>query len=296
MPQEQVLTPRAERLVNFHGDQITVALVGEDEPYVPLRTLAEYLGLEWSSQYRRVQRDSVLARSIRTLIVHGADGKLRDMLCLPLDKLAGWLFGLTVSKVGADLAPRLELYREECFKVLWREFQSDVVQRQQPTVMRSPLAQVREMGLAIAQLAEQQMALEGQVEYIDGTVTVLSIRVDKADERLERTDERLDRAAQIVGQLQQRLGTIERKLEPGAHVTDEQAAEISNKVKALAQFLSQKDPTKNHYQAIFGELYRRFRVSSYKLIPQNRQAEVLAFLDDWLKGYDTFNGEEQNAQ
>ena len=118
MTQEQALTPRAERLVNFYGDQITVALVGEDEPYVPLRTLAEYLGLEWSSQYRRVQRDSVLARRIRTLTVHGADGKLRDMLCLPLDKLAGWLFGLTVSKVRADLAPKLELYREECFYII----------------------------------------------------------------------------------------------------------------------------------------------------------------------------------
>ncbi len=58
---------------------------------------------------------------------------------------------------------------------------------------------------------------------------------------------------------------------------------MSNKVKALAQLLSQKDPTKNHYQAIFGELYRRFRASSYKLIPQDRYAQVLSFLDDWLK-------------
>jgi hypothetical protein len=276
-------------MVNFYGDQITVALVGEDEPYVPLRTLTEYLGLEWSSQYRRVQRDSVLARSIRTLTVHGADGKLRDMLCLPLDKLPGWLFGITVSKIRVELAPKLERYREECFRVLWREFQSDLAQRQPTATVRSPLAQVREMGLAIAQLAEQQMALEGRIEYIDGTVTVLSTRVDKADERL-------DRAAQIVGQLQQRLGTMERKLEPGAHVTNEQAAEISNKVKALAQLLSQKDPSKNHYQAIFGELYRRFQASSYKLIPQSRYGEVLAFLDDWLQGYEGLSGQEQKAK
>lgn len=288
MTQEQALAPRAERMVNFYGDQITVALVGEDEPYVPLRTLTEYLGLDWSSQYRRVQRDSVLARSIRTLTVHGADGKLRDMVCLPLDKLPGWLFGITVSKIRAELAPKLERYREECFRVLWREFQSDLAQRQPTSIARSPLAQVREMGLAIAQLAEQQMAMEGRVEYIDGTVTVLSTRVDKADERL-------DRAAQIVGQLQQRLGTMERKLDPGAHVTDEQAAEISTKVKALAQLLSQKDPSKNHYQAIFGELYRRFQASSYKLIPQSRYGEVLAFLDDWLQGYDSLKSGGQNA-
>jgi hypothetical protein len=271
---QQALTPRAQRTVNFYGDQITVALVEEDEPYVPLRTLTDYLGLDWSSQYRRTQRDSVLARSLRTLTVQSADGKQRDMVCLPLDKLPGWLFGITVSKVKPELAPKLERYREECFRVLWKEFQSDLAQRQ-TALARSPLAQVREMGLAIAQLAEQQMALEGRVVYIDGTVTVLSSRVDKADERL-------DRAAQIVGQLQQRLGTIERKLEH-SHVTDAQAAEISNKVKALAQLLSEKDPSKNHYQSIFGELYRRFQVSSYKAIPASRYSEVMTFLDDWLR-------------
>jgi hypothetical protein len=48
------------------------------------------------------------------------------------------------------------------FKVLWREFQADLAQRRQPAVARSPLAQVREMGLA--HLAEQQMALKGRVE------------------------------------------------------------------------------------------------------------------------------------
>lgn len=63
---------------------------------------------------------------------------------------------------------------------------------------------------------------------------------------------------------------MERTLEPTAHVTDEQAAEISNRVKALAQLLSQHDPSKNHYQAIFGELYRRFRASSYKVCDSQR--------------------------
>lgn len=63
------------------------------------------------------------------------------------------------------------------------------------------------------------------------------------------------------------LGTIERKLEPGAVVTDEQAAGVSNRVKAIAESLTQRDQSKNHYRAIFGELYRRFRITSYKWAP-----------------------------
>ena len=56
---------------------------------------------------------------------------------------------------------------------------------------------------------------------------------------------------------------------------------MSNQVKALAALLTGKDASKNHYQAIFAELYRRFGVSSYKLIPQSKCQVVLDFLDDW---------------
>ncbi len=282
MREETALVPRAERTVDFYGDSISVALV-EDEIYVPLRPVSEFLGLRWNGQRERVMRDEVLSERIRLVNMHGADGRRREMFCLPLDLLPGWLFGIAVSKAKPEFIPKLTRYRQECFKVLWREFQADLAQRHQPTVVRSPLAQVREMGLAIARLAEQQMALEGRVDYMDGTMTVLSTRADKADERLDQTDERLERAAQIVGQLQHRLGSIERKLEPGAQITDEQSSEISNRVKAIAQFLSQKDPSKNHYQAIFGELYRRFRISSYKSVAQERYADVIAFLDNWAK-------------
>jgi hypothetical protein len=39
--------------------------------------------------------------------------------------------------------------------------------------------------------------------------------------------------------------------------------------------------SRSPYQGIFAELYRRFGVSSYKLIPQAKYQAVLTFLDDW---------------
>lgn len=41
------------------------------------------------------------------------------------------------------------------------------------------------------------------------------------------------------------------------------------------------DSSKNHFQAIFAELHRRFRVSSYKNIRQSQYQPVLDFLDEW---------------
>ena len=78
-----------------------------------------------------------------------------------------------------------------------------------------------------------------------------------------------------------RLGVLEGQVQPAGSITEGQAAEISNRVKALGEVLTGTDPSKNHYQGIFGELYRRFGVSSYKLIRQDQYAAVLQFLEDW---------------
>jgi hypothetical protein len=111
-------------------------------------------------------------------------------------------------------------------------------------------------------MAEQQLALE---------------------RRMATSESRLDRAAAVVGQIQQRLAAVEHRLAPGQPVTDEQATEISAAVKALAEFLAGRDKSKNHYQGIFAELYRRFGVSSYKLIPATKFGPVMAFLDEWRR-------------
>jgi hypothetical protein len=54
---------------------------------------------------------------------------------------------------------------------------------------------------------------------------------------------------------------------------------------------------KNHYQGVFGEIYRHFGVTSYTHIPLDRYADVLAFLEDWrtaaMKGKQLPDGEEQ---
>ena len=262
-----VLIPRAERAVNFYGDAIPIAVVG-DEAFVPLRQLTDFMGLNWSGQYLRVQRHEILARHVRKVAMTAADGKQYETLCLALEYLPGWLFGVTTSRVREELRDKLVRYQEECFRVLWRTFQAEVLQ-QAPTAASAPLEHVRGLALAIASLAEQQIALEG--------------RVGEADEKASTALTRIDRAAQIVGVLERRLSVVEQRTTPPSSITDEQAAEISGRVKALAQLLGEQDASKNHYQGIFAELYRRFGVSSYKLIRQEQYAGVLAFLEEWRR-------------
>ncbi len=92
---------------------------------------------------------------------------------------------------------------------------------------------------------------------------------------------RLDKAAIIIGQHGKRIATLEQKLTPREAITDEQAADVSAKVMAIATEMTELDPSKNHYQIIFRELHRRFRVTSYKNIRQRQYQTVLDFLDTW---------------
>lgn len=139
--------------------------------------------------------------------------------------------------------------------MLWEAFQQDIVPK---TVPGSTLAEIRALGMAVAQLAEEQMKVE-----------VLAMS----------NAERLNRTAQVV----QRLVAVERRLAPPAYVTEEQAATISLQVKALAELLTREVGDKNYYQSIFAELYRRFGVSSYKNLRREQYEAVLGFLEDWRR-------------
>lgn len=267
-PVAQPVVPRVEQVVDFQGDSITVAIV-EDQAYVPLRAMTEFLGLTWPPQFQRIQRDEVLSRHVQLVEVMAADGKRYETLCLELPYLPGWLFGITASRVKEELRAKLMRYREECFNVLWREFQGSLHPQSTPSSSGAPLEQVRGLALAIATLAEQQMAMESKVEVVDA----------KASTALTR----IDRAAEIVKALNRRLSAVETRITPASYIGDDQAQEIAGQVKALAELLTTKEGGRNQYQGVFAELYRRFGVSSYKLIRQEQYEAVLQFLDNWRK-------------
>lgn len=63
----QALVPIDQKNVVFYGDTLIAVLVKvedrkEAQIYVPVKPIADALGLEWSGQYQRINRDEVLAQ------------------------------------------------------------------------------------------------------------------------------------------------------------------------------------------------------------------------------------------
>lgn len=269
-----VLAPQDVREVNFYGDLLTVVLV-EGMPYVAVRPITDFLGVEWTGQYQRIQRDDVLNEERRLVVTTGADGKRREMVALPLEMLPGWLFGISGTRLKKpEMAEKLRLYRRDCFRVLWREFgQRDAV----PAPAGSAaLLQVRDIGLALVHMAEEQMQLQTQVE----TVTV---RVDEAHTRL-------DRAVEVVEGFGRRLTRVEHRMMPYESISAEQATEVRLAVQRLGELLTGKaarvrkgEKLPNYYSGIFMEIYNRTGAPRYELIRVEDYAAVMQFLESWYK-------------
>lgn len=104
-------------VVKFYEDELY--LVSKDgEPFVPVKPVAENLGLFWQTQCRKLLQDARRWQA-QTIKVKAQDGKLREMLCLPLRKLPAWLMSISPSKVKPEIRDKLLRYQEECDKVLW---------------------------------------------------------------------------------------------------------------------------------------------------------------------------------
>ena len=259
---ELALTVVEQKEVQFYGDTIIAVRVNEGSVFVPVRPICDLVGVSWPSQYNRIKRDAVLSQEAVSLSVfvtntQGVTGQQRDMTCLPLDYVSGFLFGINADRVSADIREKLIRYQRECYRVLAEAFTEGRLTADPAfdDLLRanSPAAQAYRMAQALLQLARQQLLLEA--------------RLVTHDARLDAHDDRLEQIESVLG-------------DRGRFITPEQATSISQAVKSIATALNKKSG-RNEYGAVYGEFYRKFGIPSYRELPARRFEEAARFLTDW---------------
>jgi hypothetical protein len=247
------LVPTEQKQVLFYDDEVTAVRMTDGSVYVPVRPICDRLGIAWPAQRLRILRDAVLAEELTPVIVTiTGTGQQVETLCLPLDYISGFLFGITASRVKEEVRDRLIQYQRECHKVLAEAFQDgrltadpvfdDLLQQDTPEVQAYKLIQ------GMLHLARNQILIKA--------------RLDEHEERLERIESHLG--------------------DPGHHVAPDQASQVSQAVKAVAIVLGKKTG-KNEFGGVYGELYRREGITSYKQLPVNRFEAVMHWLADWYR-------------
>ena len=252
---ESALVPVEQKTILFYEDEVTAVRLRDGSVYVPIKPIIERLGLNWSGQRSRLQRDPILKMEQRMCVIHTHRRGPQETLCIPLDYLSGFLFGINADRVKSEYREDVIRYQRECYKVL-SEALSD--------------------GRLVADITFDDLLQTADQEAVQ------PYQIAQAVMRLARNQILLE--SRLVGRLDEhesRLVTLESQLaDTGRNVTPDQASQLSQAVKAVAIELGQKSGW-NEFGAIYGELYRKFGITSYKMLPAGRFEEAMKFLTDW---------------
>lgn len=267
---DKALVPVEQRDIDFYGDVITAVMVevdGRQVVYIPIRPICDYLGVSWQGQNRRLNDDEVLSAVSMSINITLTDiepdsrrPKTSRMLCLPLEFINGFLFGINPKRVKPEMKANIIRYQRECYRILADAFVGQSTAVQPTSASDEPLVQLHNMALVIAATTREMLA----TKYLAQSNT-----------------ERLDRAALVVQNLTRRVTAVEQQVRAGK-LTEEQAAEIKRRVNLIANEMSKHDPGKTHFQAVYAALGDEVGVTSYKAIPLKAYETAVSFLDNWL--------------
>lgn len=106
-------------LIPFHGDQL-VYVEHEGLPFTAIKPICERLGVSRQGQRQKLSaRPEVWGGKI--ILLPSASGE-QETFCIPISRVAGWLFMLHASRVREELREALRLYQIEAADVLDRHF------------------------------------------------------------------------------------------------------------------------------------------------------------------------------
>ena len=93
-----------------------------DEQLVPIRPICEALGVDFAGQSAKLKEHPILSSTVDLRSMVAADGKNREMLCLPIRYVFGWLFTINPFNVNEDARETLVTYQHECYDALYHHF------------------------------------------------------------------------------------------------------------------------------------------------------------------------------
>ena len=103
-----------------------VAIMASNDPrqLVPIKPICDALGIDAKAQRNRIDRDEILNSTGVIMTSVAADGKEREMYCIPLRYVFGWLFSIDTNRVDEEARPSVIKYKVQCYDVLYDHFSS----------------------------------------------------------------------------------------------------------------------------------------------------------------------------
>lgn len=93
-----------------------------EEQLVPIKPICEALGVNYTTQIEKLKKHPIYGSTVPLRGIVAADGKLREMSCLPLRLISGWIFSIHPDNVKEEVREHLIEYQLKCNDVLYDYF------------------------------------------------------------------------------------------------------------------------------------------------------------------------------
>lgn len=250
-------------------DGAVLAVRGQDSRiFLSLRDMCEVLGLQVSSQRRRIQSQERMTLSTFRVIIRG---QLREADFLLLEDIPLWLLTVQTSRVSEQIRARIDYVQHYLVISVQRAFGELT---------------------GLSTLGDQPSSAIEDLRELD--------RLDAAFQRLETLSARQDRAALAFRDLIAQLRAMDDRVQQleavvKSRISTEQRGTIYALVQRWGEARAERGAKQERSSLIrrcWAELNARFGVSTYTDLPAARYDEILQFVKEQ---YRALTGQDLDA-
>lgn len=104
-------------------NEVDIVTVERDgEIFVPIKPICEAIGIDVDAQRNKLNSDQFFNSTTAIIAAVAADEKEREMYCIRLRDVYGWLATINPGKVAPEAREAVTRYRRECYDVLYEHF------------------------------------------------------------------------------------------------------------------------------------------------------------------------------
>lgn len=118
-----------QKISIINGVEIFAEVNENGQVFIPVKPICDAIGVAFQPQHLKLQEHEILAPTITLRMIVAADGKNREMVCLPLEFVYGWIFTINTKNVPEKAHDSVLRYQRECYDILYRHFAGSLRRR-----------------------------------------------------------------------------------------------------------------------------------------------------------------------
>ncbi|MEI7675910.1 MAG: phage antirepressor N-terminal domain-containing protein [Bacteroidales bacterium] len=145
-------------------NNVAILVSNDVEKLVPIKPICDALGIDYSRQLQKLKEDDFLSSTMGLVPTVAADNKEREMVCLPLRYVFGWLFTINPKNVNPEAKEAVTRYRLECYDTLHNHFYGNLSKQIEANTREIELLEeinnyTEKKSLITSEIKERQSAL-----------------------------------------------------------------------------------------------------------------------------------------